>query len=54
MLVNGRRVVVRTEERLFDVGARPGAEVVIRPGAARDRHGNRNARELRFRLASER
>lgn len=50
MLVDGRRRVVATDERLFDIGARRGAEVVIRPGAARDRHGNRNARELRFRL----
>lgn len=50
LLVNGRRVVVGTDERLFEIGARPGAAVVIRPGAARDRHGNRNARELRFRL----
>jgi neutral ceramidase len=52
MRLDGQRVVVGTDERLFDIAARPGAEVVIRPGAARDRHGNRNARALRFRLGS--
>jgi neutral ceramidase len=50
MRVDGRRVVARSGKRLLSVTARSGAEVVIRPGAARDRHGNRNARELRFRL----
>jgi hypothetical protein len=34
----------------FRIEGRPGRAVVVRSGAARDRHGNRNGNRLEFEL----
>jgi neutral ceramidase len=48
--VGGRQLTVRGRRGRFVISGRPGAQVVLPVGAARDRHGNTNRNRLRFRL----
>jgi neutral ceramidase len=50
-LIGDRRVTVKAgDDGHFRIRGRPGAEVVLRSGAGRDRHGNRNGNRLEFEL----
>jgi neutral ceramidase len=48
--VGNRVIVVRGRKGRFVISGRPGIEVVLAAGAARDPHGNVNGNRLRFRL----